>query len=125
MDKVSKRGKCGRASVRSARSEFTECGVGKGAMPGGKGGRASARSARSEFTECGGGYMEMLAFPDAKLSFISNIGEHQLTFGPSGKVFYPSKRSIELRLQLAETMGLGGVAIWDLGQGLDHFTTVL
>uniref|UniRef100_A0A183BN29 Chitinase domain-containing protein 1 n=1 Tax=Globodera pallida TaxID=36090 RepID=A0A183BN29_GLOPA len=73
----------------------------------------------------GSRYMEMLAFPDAKLSFISNIGEHQLTFGPSGKVYYPSKKSIELRLQLAETMGLGGVAIWDLGQGLDHFTTVL
>lgn len=36
-------------------------------------------------------------------------------------VFYPTRTTIAIRLRVARDMGCGGVAIWDLGQGLDHF----
>ncbi|KAL3072992.1 hypothetical protein niasHS_017966 [Heterodera schachtii] len=73
----------------------------------------------------GNQFIELLSSSDAKLSFEANVGEHRLTFGDNGIAYYPSRKSIALRLKLAQTMGLGGVAIWDIGQGLDHFTSVL
>ncbi|KAL3103622.1 hypothetical protein niasHT_026816 [Heterodera trifolii] len=73
----------------------------------------------------GNQFIELLSSSDAKLSFEANVGEHRLTFGNNGIAYYPSIKSIALRLKLAQTMGLGGVAIWDIGQGLDHFTFVL
>ncbi|KAL3095471.1 hypothetical protein niasHT_026900 [Heterodera trifolii] len=73
----------------------------------------------------GNQFIELLSSSDAKLSFEANVGEHRLTFGDNGIAYYPSRKSIALRLKLAQTMGLGGVAIWDIGQGLDHFTFVL
>jgi spore germination protein YaaH len=46
-------------------------------------------------------------------------------FSPSTKCFYPSLSSIEERLNLVEQEQLGGVGIWELGQGLNDFTTLL
>ncbi|CAD5234015.1 unnamed protein product [Bursaphelenchus xylophilus] len=37
----------------------------------------------------------------------------------------PTKRNLEARLEIVEEYNLPGIAIWDLGQGFDHFTEVL
>uniref|UniRef100_A0A915MV18 Chitinase domain-containing protein 1 n=1 Tax=Meloidogyne javanica TaxID=6303 RepID=A0A915MV18_MELJA len=70
-------------------------------------------------------FIEILSDGDSVLSFDENDGEHKLIFGKYGIIYYPTKQSIKLRLNLAIELGIGGVAIWDLGQGLNHFTSVL
>lgn len=37
-----------------------------------------------------------------------------------GRVFFPTRRSIAARLDLAREMGLGGVAMWEMGQPFQH-----
>ncbi len=41
------------------------------------------------------------------------------------RVYYPSVKSIEKRLQAAKEKKLAGVMIWEAGQGLDEFLNVL
>ena len=56
-----------------------------------------------------------------KLSWDKNFQEYKL-FIEDGRVtyFYPSVKSIQKRLELADQLGCG-VAIWELGQGMENF----
>jgi len=42
-----------------------------------------------------------------------------------GEVWYPSLYSISKRLSLIEDLEVGGVSLWELGQGLDYFYELL
>lgn len=59
-----------------------------------------------------------------EMVWLPSVEEHAFQYSNDGVhrvVFYPSRMSISKRLAVANDTGCGGVAIWDLGQGLDHF----
>ncbi|KAI6204943.1 GH18 domain-containing protein [Aphelenchoides besseyi] len=45
--------------------------------------------------------------------------------GDESQCYFPTRRSIDVRLDFVETERLGGVGIWELGQGLNSFTSLL
>jgi chitinase domain-containing protein 1 len=57
------------------------------------------------------------------ISWDQDSKEHRLV-GTGGALWYPSLLSLLYRLQLAEETGVG-IAIWELGQGLDQFVDIL
>ncbi|XP_026318659.1 chitinase domain-containing protein 1 [Hyposmocoma kahamanoa] len=89
----------------------------------------------NSYTANGGGpivgteYIELLknAKTNQVLTYNNNTAENYLeikTSQGSKKIFYPSLYSIQKRLDLAREYGIG-VAIWELGQGLDYFYDLL
>ncbi|PZC78858.1 chitinase domain-containing protein 1 [Helicoverpa armigera] len=85
----------------------------------------------NSYTANGGGpivgteYIELLknAKSNQALSYNNNTAENYVEIRTSQgtkKIFYPTLYSIQKRLEMAREYGTG-IAIWELGQGLDYF----
>ena len=69
-------------------------------------------------------YLDLLKKePHSPILWDEHSKEHRLV-GSGSSLWYPSMLSLLYRLQLAEEQGVG-IAIWELGQGLDQFVEVL
>ncbi|KAI6224263.1 Chitinase domain-containing protein 1 [Aphelenchoides fujianensis] len=75
-------------------------------------------------TIMGGRFVELLKEDGKRLYWDDRVKESVLVWGNS-RCWFPTRRSLESRLQLVEEEKLGGVGIWELGQGLDSFTSLL
>ena len=68
-------------------------------------------------------YLALLKGEGVVIKWDEDAKEHVLVHG-GRRLWYPSLLSLLYRLQLAEELGVG-IAIWELGQGLDCFIDVL
>jgi chitinase domain-containing protein 1 len=71
-------------------------------------------------------YVALLKKYESDIVWLEEYGEDAFTYKSAGGVsehivFYPTRRSLRARLQLARQVRCGGVAIWELGQGLPYF----
>jgi spore germination protein YaaH len=71
-------------------------------------------------------YVGLLKKYESDIVWLEEYGEDAFTYvsargGSEHIVFYPTRRSLRARLQLARQARCGGVAIWELGQGLPYF----
>lgn len=74
-------------------------------------------------TMLGHDYLQVLEKFKPDMEWLDEEGEHKITYRKAGTehlLYYPSLLSIQKRLELAESLGVG-VAIWELAQGLPYF----
>uniref|UniRef100_A0A915JLI0 Chitinase domain-containing protein 1 n=1 Tax=Romanomermis culicivorax TaxID=13658 RepID=A0A915JLI0_ROMCU len=67
----------------------------------------------------GNSYLDRLTKQKPNIQWHEGIGEHFIQ-EKNRVLFYPTLYSIAIRLNLARNLGVG-VAIWEIGQGLDYF----
>jgi len=71
-------------------------------------------------------YLE--ANKDGVLTWDDEEKEHLFDFSKKEKIFmavYPTRKFIKERLDLATTLNLGGVGIWDISQGLECYLDII
>ncbi|CAJ0574345.1 unnamed protein product, partial [Mesorhabditis spiculigera] len=68
-------------------------------------------------------FLEKSKEKNARLEWDDIVKEHRLITS-EGRIYYPSLTSVESRIKLAKAYDVG-IAIWELGQGLNYFTQVL
>lgn len=77
----------------------------------------------------GNTYLEVLKKYNPNIKWQKDNREHRIEFkesknGGRTTIYYPSLQSIEERIELARELGTG-LAIWEIGQGLDFFYDLL
>ncbi|GMR31903.1 hypothetical protein PMAYCL1PPCAC_02098 [Pristionchus mayeri] len=68
-------------------------------------------------------FLETLENEEAELEWDPETQEHFVRLGKM-QMFFPTLASLEIRTRMAHEYG-SGISIWDLGQGLEHFSRVL